>query len=132
MNRGTLIRGSGSISAEMTHYPVQRPFSSTSAFYFGLAVDGAGAVSQVGVGVGPGPIVAAALIPGLMAAGLEGAVPTGWQSMNLLNASMSDCESVKPMPWPARTKYPRMSSAFHLGGLAFLKRIGTAVLASWR
>src|SRR2546425_6225163 len=86
--------------------------------------DGVG-VAQVLVGVVLVSVVKVAVL-------VPGALPAGWQSMNLLNSSMSLWELVKPIPWPARMKYPRMSSAFQSGGFAFRNRIGTALLVSCR
>lgn len=55
---------------------------------------------------------------------------TGCEFMKLLNSVTSDWELVKPTPWPASTKYPRISPAFQSGGLAFKKRMGTTLLVS--
>src|SRR5262249_40396256 len=50
--------------------------------------------------------------------------------MNVLNSFTSAWELVKPTPWPASTKYPRISPAFQRGGFAFRKRMGTTLLVS--
>ena len=91
----------------------------------------------IGVGLGAGVaeqfVVVVSVLPVVKVAVLvPGEVLTDWQSMKLLNSSMSLWELVKPIPWPARTKYPSMSSAFQSGGFAFRNKIGTAVLVSCR
>src|SRR5438045_3718838 len=65
----------------------------------------------IGVGLGAGVaqvVVVSVVLPVVKVAVLvPGALPACWQSINLLNSSMSLWELVKPIPWPARMKYPR-------------------------